>query len=430
MGSPTGTLFARGGGTGSATTGAWVTDGLAFYLQDTSGGKPLTAANTLAVVVVQLEQQQPISASPNPIPVPPGGFLGATTIQWNASSAQAIEVHIDSPTGPLFTAGGSAGSAPTGDWVTDGMTFYLQDVTGGKPLTSANTIGTVVTHLEQELAVFTASPNPILTPPVGATTLNWNAPTATSVEIHVGSPTGTLFASGGSIGAATTGDWVTNGMVFYLQNVSGGKPLSPAHTLAQLVVHVGQIAYFAASPNPITDWVVVNGTEVGSTTLQWNLPSPIPVEIHVDSPSGPLLATGRSPGSVQTGLIVTDGRAFYLQNASNGNATSPSNTLAMLITHLAKPATPFITATPNPANSYGSGVASVEIQWSAPNSGTVQIRVGAPDGPLFVQGGSTGTAITGSWVTNGELFYLQDITGGKPLTAANTLAVVIVTLSN
>jgi hypothetical protein len=53
-------------------------------------------------------------------------------------------------------------------------------------------------------------------------------------------------------------------------------------------------------------------------------------------------------------------------------------------------------------------------------------RCGAPDGPLFAQGGSTGTAITGSWVANGELFYLQDITGGKPLTAANTLAVLIV----
>ncbi len=430
VGSPTGTLFAGGGSTGSATTGAWVTDGLSFYLQDTSGGKPLTAANTLAVVVVQLQQQQPISASPNPIPVPPGSVLGTTTIQWNAPSAQAIEVHVDSPTGPLFAAGGSTGSAITGEWVTDGTTFYLQDVSGGKPLTPTNTIGTVVVHLQQQLAVFTANPNPIPTPPVGATTLNWNAPTATAVEIHVGSPTGTLFAAGGNAGSAVTGDWVTEGLVFYLQDVSGGKPLTPANTLAQLVMHVGQIAYFSASPNPITDWVVVNGTEVGSTTLQWNLPTATPVEIHVDSPSGPLLATGSSPGSVQTGLIATDGRAFYLQDASNGDATSLSNTLAMLITHLAKQATPFLTANPNPVSSNGTGVAATTLQWSAPNSGTVQIRVGAPDGPLFAQGGSTGTAITGTWVTNGELCYLQDITGGKPLTAANTLAVLIVALSN
>ena len=430
VGSPTGTLFAGGGSTGSAMTGAWVTDGLPFYLQDTTGGKPLTAANTLAVVVVQLQQQLLMSASPNPIPVPPGSVLGMTTIQWNAPSAQSVEVHVNSPTGPLFAAGESVGSALTGEWVTDGMTFYLQDVSGGKPLTSANTLWTVVVHLQQQLAVFTANPNPIPTPPVGTTTLNWNAPTATTVEIHVGSPTGTLFAGGGSAGSAATGDWVTDGIVFYLQDVSGGKPLTPANTLAQLVVHVAQTAYFSASSNPISDWVVVNGIEVGSTTLQWNLPTVIPVEIHVDSPSGPLLTTSGVPGSVQTGLIATDGRAFYLQYAGYGVATSPSNTLAMLITHLAKQATPFLTASPNPVNSYGAGVAATTLQWSAPNSGTVQIRVGAPDGPLFARGGSTGTAVTGYWVTNGELFYLQDVTGGKPLTAANTLAVLIVTLNN
>ncbi len=429
VGSPTGTLFAGGGSTGSATTGAWVTDGLAFYLQDTSGGAPLTAANTLAVVVVQLQEQPVISASPNPIPVPLGSVLGTTTIQWNTPSAQSVEVHVDSPSGPLFAAGGSTGSAVTGEWVADGMTFYLQDVSSGKPLTSANTIGAVAVSVQPQLAVFTANPNPIPTPPVGATTLNWNAPTATVVEIHVGSSTGTLFAAGGSTGSAITGDWVTDGMVFYLQDVSGGKPLTAANTLAQLVVQVGQI-YFSAIPNPITDWVVVNGTEVGSTTLEWNLPSPTAVEIHLDSPTGPLLATGSSSGSVLTGLIATDGRAFYLQDASNGNATSPSNTLAMLITHLAKQARPFLTANPNPVSSNGTGVAATTLQWSAPNSGAVQIRVGAPDGPLFAQGGSTGTAITGSWVTNGELFYLQDVTGGQPLTAANTLAVLVVHLSN
>jgi len=80
--------------------------------------------------------------------------------------------------GPLFTAGGSSGSATTGDWVTDGTTFYLTD-------NNQSIIASVVVHLEQQLAVFTADPNPILSSPIGATTLQWNAPTATTVEIHV-----------------------------------------------------------------------------------------------------------------------------------------------------------------------------------------------------------------------------------------------------
>jgi hypothetical protein len=54
---------------------------------------------------------------------------------------------VGSPSGPLFTYQGSQGSAQTGAWVTDGMTFYLQDVTGGKPLTAANTLATLVVHL-------------------------------------------------------------------------------------------------------------------------------------------------------------------------------------------------------------------------------------------------------------------------------------------
>jgi hypothetical protein len=30
------------------------------------------------------------------------------------------------------------------------MTFYLQDVTGGKPLTADNTLATTVVHLQQK----------------------------------------------------------------------------------------------------------------------------------------------------------------------------------------------------------------------------------------------------------------------------------------
>jgi hypothetical protein len=33
--------------------------------------------------------------------------------------------------------------------VTDGTTFYLQDVSGGKPLTANNTLATVVVHLQR-----------------------------------------------------------------------------------------------------------------------------------------------------------------------------------------------------------------------------------------------------------------------------------------
>ena len=90
-----------------------------------------------------------LTASPNPIPVAGNALLASTTISWNAPDAQLIEIHIGSPDGALFTCMGNRGSAQTGNWVAEGTTFYLQDVTGGKPLTGDNTLATLVVHLKK-----------------------------------------------------------------------------------------------------------------------------------------------------------------------------------------------------------------------------------------------------------------------------------------
>ena len=89
-----------------------------------------------------------LTASPNPVPVTAGTRYGSTTLTWNAPDAGVIEIHVGSPNGPLFTQQGNSGTAQTGTWVADGTTFYLQDVTGGKALTLANTLATVVVHLK------------------------------------------------------------------------------------------------------------------------------------------------------------------------------------------------------------------------------------------------------------------------------------------
>ena len=90
-----------------------------------------------------------LTANPNPIPVTGAGVLGMTTISWTAPGVETVEVHIGSPNGPLFAGGGSRGSAQTGLWVPDGMTFYLQDISGGKPLTAENSLATVVVRLQR-----------------------------------------------------------------------------------------------------------------------------------------------------------------------------------------------------------------------------------------------------------------------------------------
>jgi hypothetical protein len=89
------------------------------------------------------------TATPNPIPVTGNAIVGQTTLNWNAPDAQVIEIHIGSPTGTVLTEQGNRGSIQTGVWVSDGLTFYLQDVTGGNPLTSNYTLATLVVHLQK-----------------------------------------------------------------------------------------------------------------------------------------------------------------------------------------------------------------------------------------------------------------------------------------
>jgi glycosyltransferase involved in cell wall biosynthesis len=89
-----------------------------------------------------------ITALPNPVPVQYHNrfpiLTGETTLSWSSIGTETVEVHINSPDGPLFSRSGPSGKASTGKWVRDGIVFYLQDVSGvGKPLTLSNTLDAI-----------------------------------------------------------------------------------------------------------------------------------------------------------------------------------------------------------------------------------------------------------------------------------------------
>jgi len=77
----------------------------------------------------------PLVASPNPITSCGKGF-GMTEVVWGADDN--VEVRINSATGPLFAQGGPSGSQATGEWVTDGMDFFLLDRDSGETLQKTN----------------------------------------------------------------------------------------------------------------------------------------------------------------------------------------------------------------------------------------------------------------------------------------------------
>jgi hypothetical protein len=183
--------------------------------------------------------QQILTATPNPVLLNSGN-LGITTLNWSApGSVQAVELHVNAPNGPLLTGGAATGFTQTGQWVSDGMTFYLQDVTGGKPLTVANTLDTLTVRVKPASTPF-LSASPLYVAPgqnTGTVLLTWNAPGVSRVQIWVLSPNG-LQMTGDLPSSSSTfsGNWASEGLMFFLQNSSSGNAQGSANTISSTAV--------------------------------------------------------------------------------------------------------------------------------------------------------------------------------------------------
>jgi len=97
-----------------------------------------------------IEPTGSISANPNPIPAPSGAISGQTTIRWT-STAKTVVVCVGSPSGQILAATHQGNhSAATGKWVTDRMTFFLQNVSEKQPLSAAHTLASVTVALKPQ----------------------------------------------------------------------------------------------------------------------------------------------------------------------------------------------------------------------------------------------------------------------------------------
>ena len=301
---------------------------------------------------------------------------------------------------------------------------YIRDYLN-KPL---NTAGTT---LPDDPTVFSAPPlSNVDVYGNGFATLNYNAPAGVNyVEIHVGSPNGALFAFTGPAGQLKTGQWATDGMTFYLQDVSNNQPRTLANTLATVTVHRSAVMFTATPPF----YLAANGEDTGYLTVKWDVPGATKTEVHIESPTGPLFAY--APGEsawANTGNWVRDGLTFVLCNVSQ-SACSAQNVAATLTVHVTAdgastidPGSAVLFANPNPivvpADQF---FGQTTLSWNAPGASVVEIRVGSPTGSLFSYTGPQGSAPTGTWVTDGMTFYLQDVTKGEPGTTVGTATVYL-----
>ncbi|MGD0580748.1 MAG: OmcA/MtrC family decaheme c-type cytochrome, partial [Bryobacteraceae bacterium] len=102
-------------------------------------------------------------------------YYSAGTLDFvpNGTPPMNVEVHVVSPTGPLFASGGATGSVPTGPWAYPGGMFYLIDKATGNTLASLTLLASGTPPAPTGSITFTATPNPV---PVGTNvvTISWN----------------------------------------------------------------------------------------------------------------------------------------------------------------------------------------------------------------------------------------------------------------
>ena len=74
-----------------------------------------------------------------------------------------------------------------------------------------------------------------------------------------------------------------------------------------------------------------------------------------------------------------------------------------------------LAARPNPIETDDwFAVGKTRLSWEAPGAKVVEVRQDAPDGPLVVASGSSGTIVTELTVVDGTTFFLQDVWKGPP----------------
>jgi SAM-dependent methyltransferase len=85
-----------------------------------------------------------------------------------------------------------------------------------------------------------------------------------------------------------------------------------------------------------------------------------------------------------------------------------------------------IKAEPNPFQTDSHGLGRTTVSWMSYATSEVEVRVDAPDGPVFSRSGAgSSSRETDLWVRDGTTFYLQNVSGGLPLVPENTIAMVI-----
>jgi hypothetical protein len=274
------------------------------------------------------------TASPNPIRY--YDQAGVTTL--TVISTCDFDIRVGSPSGQLLTSGsanfpvGPIFTAATGAWVTDGMTFYLQAKGNTTPEGTLQTltVGVLAGSAPCVVYGFSAAPSPIITTsPLGATTIGGYA--SCGFDIRVGSPGGTLFTGGNPDGnggysvAAATGNWVSNGMQFFMQTAGNTKGQGTLASFSVPVVSTSplcEVSQFSVSPMRIL--LTPGEAPIAYLTVA----AGCAFDVRYGSPGGSVVVSGSGYWNDEVQPFTVGPTAYYLQVSGD---TTPAGTLAKVV---------------------------------------------------------------------------------------------------
>jgi hypothetical protein len=390
---------------------------------DTRTGQIIAGGQTFTITQNPKTTNPPLitrfTSTPGSVP-----WGSASVLEWAVSNAG--EVKLD---GESVSSSGARAVNPAQN------ATYTLTATNTDGATSATATVSISGRPAGGRGILRVSPNPVLmqSHSGGTVDVSWLAPPAVqAVEIRVGSPDGARLTTGQTSGSVTATDWMQDGTVFYLVDVTNGKPANAANTLDTVTLRIAAPGErFFGSTSAFTP---VNAAS-GVAELTWNAPGYSKVQIRVGDPSGsPMTGELTSSGSTLTGDWAGPGIPFFLQDASSGDSSGSGRTIASVI--IPKSVTPNPTpvppdpggnnqssfwAEPNPIVA-PSGSGKTVLRWKVTTSDRVQVRVGSPDGtPMTGVQGAESSAETGDWVTDGTRFFLQDARSGDSAGAARTI---------
>ena len=410
-----------------------------------------------------------IEAEPNPIPVA-AGTLGQTVLKWNATgTAEEIEVRIGSANGVLFSSfPESIGNQQTGEWVKDGMVFYLLDGS------TERVLDTVTVNLIEGSPLIRAVPNPILVceGTLAETTILWNAEDVLAdpgdeIEIRKGSVDGEVFVSGESAGQLETGLSVTDGMIFYLLDKTNGNVLGYSKVtytdtvdgwnpcpVTQILKPNEQINFTTNSflqPKEIGDlngWMDVEsnrkdlagiflgydgemsrldgGPAFSDTSQEFvftetRIADGFSTEIIIVNPNVEAAlvkfdlfdSSGKFVGKAEDQTIRAKSRQAF---PFLGDSSDPDRTGLFDMLSSGDDGVMLVVGSPNPIQVCDGTMGKTLISWYTRGTAeTVEIRIGSTDGTLFTSGGASGQLETEEWVTSGMVFLLLNAANGEIL---------------